>query len=137
MRNENIEQRLNKMKGKTWMYNARNIVIEAFRIMDGTVTIVTDKGEFLDFETENIEKILGDFLPSSSGEMVTANDANGLVIVDKEDIKKVTDTLLENIEKVKNDPKYIPVANSINKSAQTIINMAKAGMEAKRLSQKI
>ncbi|OGU58275.1 MAG: hypothetical protein A2V66_03550 [Ignavibacteria bacterium RBG_13_36_8] len=128
-----LESKLSKMKGKTFMYNANHLFINDFRIKNRTTTIVTDR-EWYDFETEKMDKVLKEFLPVST-ELIHPKQ-NDITFFSENDLKNITDTLLDNITKVKADAKYIPQASAINKTVSTIISMAKVGIESAKLKVK-
>jgi len=48
--------------------------------------------------------------------------------------QSLSDTLLENIEKVKSDPAYIPQAQTINNTAKQLIDLARAQVEMVRVA---
>jgi hypothetical protein len=51
--------------------------------------------------------------------------------------KTLTDTLMENIEKIKNNPEYIPQAQAINNTAKQVIDIARTQVEVIRLQQSV
>ena len=56
----------------------------------------------------------------------------GLMAAPADTLVSLRDTLIDNINKVKEDPAYIPQAKSISYNIQTIINLAKIELETRK-----
>lgn len=127
-----LTDKLNTMVGKTFMYNTRHYKILSFRISPGenNVQIATDK-KWFDFHTNLIDAALKQFLP-----VADLMEVNSLQIMPKKDeMNDLKTIILNNIKKVQKDKNYVGQANSINKSMNTLINMAKTEISLLKLSR--
>jgi len=115
----NLQQRLDEMIGRSFLINTREHRIVRYRFNDDSVEIVTDKKTF-EFSCDEVEKEIAEFLPIGNDKV----DALEL-LPKKNELVELKATIMENIKKVKRDKAYIPQANSINSSINTLINMAK------------
>lgn len=122
---------LQKMVGHTYIYKARHHKILSFKQNGDTVTVVTDK-EWLEFESKTINTELKKFLPADSGNgtslMVMKTDKGNVL----PDLAKI---VMDNINQVRKDKSYIPQANSVTKSINSLINMAKLELQIKKTQE--
>jgi len=133
-----IENKLLKMKGKSYMYK-----LEVYKIIDFTITeheiwISTDKKLL---KMKNDEEVLKNFLEASDDEK--SRDRNqgenpfALVVNEQEGrVVNLKSTVLNTIEKIQNDAGYIPQAKSILAGVQTFTNMLKVEVDIARLAGK-
>lgn len=118
---------LKSMIGKTYLYNAKEIVVTNIRETDdGLIEVHTNKRIFT-FEKSQLKKEL---LP-----VETKDDTDKQLQVyyglknDSEEMSKLVSILMNNIEKVQNDKSYIDQASAINENARTIIEMQKVKVD--------
>lgn len=118
--------KLKSMLGKIYLFNDI-----AYRFIDykqnaEKIEIETDKGIL----ESNIYDLLI-FLEGFKEENVALIKAQvvHLSSISKNHLEALRDTLLNNIEKVKQDAKYVPQAKEISNSINSIINLAKLEIE--------
>lgn len=123
MANSNLLIKLGGMLGKQWMYNT---VIYKFHSVstddDGyPVRLHTDK-KTLELINENALKLfMQDCLEVEQEEeraVVSVQDHQSL-----EMMTSLTDVIMDNIERVREDKEYIQQATTISKQVQTLINL--------------
>ncbi len=116
----NVEDKLNKMVGYTYMYHTILYKIIGYQCKNGIITIATNKN-WIEFPKDKFEKAIKDFLPVSD-----ENKENALQILPaKNELINLKKVIIDNITKIQSDPDYIKQANVINNSVNTLINMVK------------
>ena len=126
MKDQNIGTKLgaalHDLVGKTIMYNTRNYKILAWRVKDGIVTIVADPKWIELVETTAYSKIRKEFRPAPDEE----NEGMALRTLPKNgemaNLKKI---LIQNIKNVQDNEEFVQQGNTINKSVNAVINLAK------------
>lgn len=123
-----INERLESMVGKTYLYHAQYHKILSYKVDGDKITIVTHKKWF-----DISNKDLNQFLPTSS-----ENGTTSLQVLpkDREFLASLSATIKDNIEQVKKDKSYIPQANSINNSINTLVNLAKIELQMLKMNSK-
>jgi hypothetical protein len=117
-----LEQKLEAMKGKTWLVKTFHNRLVNYRIEADTVEIVTDRN-FYDWTHARALQELDTWLPCASGtELTNRGDNGGEIAIAGVALKGLIETLNDSIEKVKENPEYVKQATSINCLAKTIIN---------------
>lgn len=127
-----LEARLESMISKSYMYNATEHRIMAFKIFPDQVMIVTDKA-WKNIPLTKINAELENFLPIEPEK--GKNDAIVLSSIN-ENQKSLSKTVMENIEKIKADASYIPQAKAVNDQIKTMIAMAKVEIDLMKLKEK-
>ena len=122
----NLEKRLNEMVGRTFMYHTRLYKVLNYRL-NGRLELVCDKRWF-DIAAEHIEGTLDEFLPVAEERALAFFPA-------KKELINIKDILMENIERVRQDKTYVGQANAINKSVNTLINMAKLEIQYQKMKE--
>ena len=112
----NVEQKLQEMKGKTFMYNTVNQKILNCFCDNGTIKIATDK-RLIEFPRDQFKEKIKEFLPVGEGTGMEVQ------VIGMKDSQTLQTTILENIEKLKTDKGYIHQAKAINNSVNTFLNM--------------
>jgi len=115
-----LQDRLDKMCNHTFMVNGLYHKILSYRIRNGSVTLATDNG-WIELETATAEKQLREFLPVARDNQEPLH----MVVHDKKTMLNLRDIVVDNIKKVQEDKEYVPQAHAINKSINTLIQMAK------------
>lgn len=129
---ERITKKLAQMRGNAYIYRGTYYEINDAMMVDGLVLISTNKLMLRFTELEFLQEF-NNFLPTAkeSAEIVltaqaTQTPLNGMA-------KTVKDTIMDSIKKIQNDPKYIAQAEAINRSVNTLINIAKLELQAKKM----
>lgn len=136
----NIANRLSYLRGKVWMYNTLEHHVIDTMVIDDNVIISTDKG-MLKIPLDEAQEKLTEFHEIHK-EPVRKNgngsaESNTLPeIYKRKEVGTLFENLIDNIDKVKADKKYIPVANSVNQSISTMINLFKLELEVKKMELK-
>ena len=129
--------RLDSIKGKTFMYNTNQLLVHAYKVNGMKVQIVTDKGWY-EPSYDQIEKFLDDLLPVETPEESGAVAEKGQLIVNQAQvtssgIRDLKTILMDNIKKVQESKEYIPQAQEINNNVKSIIEVAKAEIEVLKI----
>jgi len=115
----NLITRLDELKGKTFLINAKRQKILNYKLDNGTVTIATDKDIF-EFDRTEIDDKLKTFLPASE-----TNENLTVLCRTKEQLPNLANLIFENIANIQSDEKFIPKAVAIDKSINTLISLMK------------
>lgn len=125
-------KRFKAMIGRTYLYMANYHTIEAIDELPGGVLLAVKTN----LRTIKVpaKELRENFIPApkSGGGQELVLAAKGLK-VDNQDMKGLSDVLLDNIRRVQNDSEYIPQAKAINESAKTIIAIKKAQIDMVKL----
>lgn len=124
------------MIGKTWMNKETE---EVYRFMaktqiDDVVKIATDK-EWFEVSYYDLSVFMQKFkeVPDTSVTIIEPSKQQKQQLMSKslgEDvITKLRDVLLDNINKVKTDPAYIPQAKTISDNVNSLVALAKAEID--------
>lgn len=127
-----LEERLEKMIDKSFMHNGFECRVISFKVFSEEVIIVTNKG-WKTFPITKINAELEKFLPIEPENQKTEAVVLSTVNQNKEALSK---TVMENIEKLKKDPTYIPQAKVVNEHIKTMIAMAKLELDILKIKQK-
>ncbi|REE01078.1 hypothetical protein C7460_10498 [Marinoscillum furvescens DSM 4134] len=142
------EEKLFDMIGKDWLYHSKNIRIlgvfqrdEIFRIKaespEGT-------NEDIDLHAQDVKQFVKDCLivdmtPTVVEKAKDENTELAMAIVKNSnlDINDLTQTLLDNIEKVRENPEYINQAKAVTNNVNSILNLKRLQFQvAKELKRK-
>lgn len=127
-----IEHRLQKMKGKNFLYKTEYYKIIDFQLTEDQIFISTDK-KMLKLQLS--EKVLEDFLPVEQDK--DKNYTKSIVVFEGDErLTSMKQSVSDVIEKIKTDASYIPQAKMILQSVQTFTNMVKVEVDIARLIQK-
>ena len=129
-----VVKQLDGMKGRHFMYNTKTYHFLNYEIGTEGITIVTDKKFFKNIDPDTIETMLKEFLPIETPALRQEVAPVPMQSISNGTIGKLKDILLDNIEKVKEDPNYIPQAQAVASNVDSIINLSRAEMEAYRLA---
>lgn len=120
------------MSGRTYLYNGRECTVQqVVHIEDDLFDVHTDQGT----KRVNERDLKKAFLPvhgtNGSGQTMA------LIRAMKENMPmtQLSDTLLDTIEKVKADPKYVDQARAINETAKSLIEIGKLQVEIVRTAK--
>lgn len=125
---ERITKKLAQMRGNAYIYRGTYYEINDAMMVDGLVLISTNKLMLRFSELEYLQEF-NNFLPTTkeSTEIVIAQQTplNGMA-------KTVKDTIMDSLKRIQEDPKYIAQADAINRSVNTLVNIAKLELQAKK-----
>ena len=127
----NIANRLQYLKGKTWLYNTLEHNVIDSMIVEDTIIISTDRG-MLKIPVDDAQKKLTEFFevhkePKKNGSSNTLPE-----LYRKKEMNSLLDTLTENIEKLKADKEYVDQAKTICMNVTAITNLLKLELEIKK-----
>jgi len=125
---EKIGSKLASMLQNSYNYRGVTHKINDAQITEDMVFLSTNK-RMLRFNHEQFMTEFKEFLPAeaeSNSVVVRHEPLNGMT-------KTIKDTLMESINKVREDAKYIKQAEAINKSVNVLLNMAKLDLQAKKM----
>lgn len=135
MNNKKILEELKGMIGKTFQYAGQIHFVKDINVDEENdkYTIVTNLSSF-DRKLENMESFLKYWKTTSNvNDLVQESHKHQQLSVlmeqDNDLSKKLIDTLNENIEKVKENPNYIPQAQTINNSINSIVGVTKMRLD--------
>ena len=143
-----IQIELENMKGKTFQYAGILYTVDTYTINKslGAFTLITDRNR-LTKKFEAAEEFFKLFRPvkaesapsvpevSDNGhpneEEATAEDAAALQIIQSDNsvADKLLSTLMANIDQVKKDPKYIPQAQAVINSANSVMSVMRLKLD--------
>lgn len=119
--------RLFKMAGQHYTYKGETFLVQGLEVRSENEVLLHTSARTIPFSSEMIAKyFLSDCHPvdppaPAPPELPAAKD---------EDISSLTNFLMDNIRKLKDDPSFIPQAQTMAKTAQTIINLKALQLEA-------
>lgn len=122
----NIENKLDDYIGKTWMYRGRNIFIKGFKI-DGDTAILLTKSQPVVTPLSKLDETLGEMLESDDDD--TNEKMMQLFTGNKGNMTNLESVLMDNINKVKSDPKFLGQAKQINSDVNAILKIQKTKLE--------
>jgi len=128
---EKISKKLAQMRGNAYIYRAAYYEINDAMMVDGLVILSTNKLMLRFSELEFMQEF-SNFLP-------TAKEAAEIVVHHTQQTplngmaKTVKDTVMDSIKRVQNDAHYIKQAEAINRSVNTLVNIAKLELQAKKM----
>ena len=120
-----------EMIGKTYMYNAKEYIIEGASYSGDYMFVDTDKKVFR-FHKDDVQKKASQFLPIDNTKPVKKEVVKEIA-PQINSLRTVTDHLIECISKVKEDPNYIKQANSINSTIKTITQVMRLELDMMKL----
>jgi hypothetical protein len=144
MENHEIQNMLRPMLGKEWEYKGDVLKFVRSEIGGNTITIYTEGAQTqirmqrADF-MQSFDKIKK---PSNTVLQTTEDDNDQVEVIANQNYdlpiqtvitsnaQYLAQTLLNNITKLKNDPKYIPQAVAIKDQVDSLIDLGKAEIQA-------
>lgn len=134
-----IQTTLENMKGKLFSHNLKEHRVLRFTVSDHRMKVVTDRSDF-DVPLEHAKDLLEDFLPIDESKPflpAARAERRDVALMPQTSISanaaKLSEIILGNIEKVKEDPAYIPQANAINDQLKSLIELGKAEVEGMKV----
>lgn len=124
--------RLQKLLNKEFIYKQENIrIVDFYPEKDKeTFKIILANKKPITVKDGEVDKFCKDLLPVDAPEtgvsIQVAESTNGMIV-------NLQQTLLENIERVKQDPGYIKQASTINSSVNALVGMAKLQIQMSKM----
>ena len=117
---------LERMLNKTYMYNTNLYKILSYKIEDNEVILVTDKRWF-QFPFSKVNKELEQFLPTFPEEDDSGSlKSKSLTVINESTKQSIREMIYENIELLKKDPNgNLRRAKAINDQIKTMLDLAK------------
>ncbi len=134
-------ERLKEMVHKPFLYKNEEVVIIGYCDgvgEDGTdVEIYLNNGKTLEFSVFDLDLKLGRFRSISNTVIVLANNRlDAVSTVNPTVIKDLRDIVLDQIQRVKNDPAAVNQAKQVFQGVNTLVNLAKAELEYRQYVDK-
>lgn len=134
-------ERLKEMVHKPFLYKNEEVVIIGYCDgvgEDGTdVEIYLNNGKTLEFSVFDLDIKLGRFRSISNTVIVLANNRlDAVSSVNPTVIKDLRDIVLDQIQRVKNDPAAVNQAKQVFQGVNTLVNLAKAELEYRQYVDK-
>ena len=134
-------ERLKEMMNKPFLYKNEEVVIIGYCDgvgEDGTdVEIYLNNGKTLEFSVFDLDIKLGRFRSISNTVIVLANNRlDAVSTVNPTVIKDLRDIVLDQIQRVKNDPAAVNQAKQVFQGVNTLVNLAKAELEYRQYVDK-
>lgn len=134
-------ERLKDMVHKPFLYKNEEVVIIGYCDgvgEDGTdVEIYLNNGKTLEFSVFDLDIKLGRFRSISNTVIVLANNRlDAVSTVNPTVIKDLRDIVLDQIQRVKNDPAAVNQAKQVFQGVNTLVNLAKAELEYRQYVDK-
>lgn len=134
-------ERLKEMVHKPFLYKNEEVVIIGYCDgvgEDGTdVEIYLNNGKTLEFSVFDLDIKLGRFRSISNTVIVLANNRlDAVSTVNPTVIKDLRDIVLDQIQRVKNDPAAVNQAKQVFQGVNTLVNLAKTELEYRQYVDK-
>ena len=133
----NTLERLQGMVNKPYLYRNEEVVVLGY--CEGTgddgdeVEIYLNNGKTLVFNYINLPAKLEQFKPVTTQVIVLANKRlDAVSTVNPGNIRKLRDTVLQQIENVKSSPEHVSQAKQVFQGVNTLINLAKTELEYRK-----
>jgi hypothetical protein len=121
-----IKNRLQELKGNTYLYRTRRLTVSHVQCVDRRVTISATEGLPISFSLDELEDRLTEFLPvSTDKEEASLKKYSGELQNDVTSMNSLLSTLLDSIDKVKDDPNYVKQADSIANLSKQVLDLSK------------
>lgn len=127
MTTETIDQ-LNAIVGKTFNYKGKNITIDKYKDVSGTNTVIFAPGpmNFLNHEIpEFLENLFDPVEKPKTDAQVLVPKKDLVVFEPTAENKTIKETLMATLQKVKDDPLYIPQAKAVCEVVGSLIDVQK------------
>jgi hypothetical protein len=123
--NQEIENKLQRMVGETYRYRAKYYTIDSYEITEHFVKFIANGNEPLSCPINKALDWLKMFMLSESDEEIQ-DVATEIVVQDvRSSNTNLQAILLETIEKVRQDPKYVSQAKAITNTTNCLLNAFK------------
>lgn len=127
MNTETISK-LDAIVGKTFNYKGKNITIDKYKLVSGTNVVVFMPSPiyFLNSEIEGfLDSLFDPFEKPITEAQVLVPKKELLIFEPTAENKTIKETLLATLQKVKDDPTYIPQAKAVCEVVNSLIDVQK------------
>jgi hypothetical protein len=112
-----LKQKLDEIVGKIFNYKGKNINIEKYKDVNGTNVVIFADGRPMNFLTNEVEPFLDALLDPLEKEktetQVMVPKKEMITFEPTKDNTQIKSILMDTLQKIKDDPKYIAQASSI------------------------
>lgn len=127
-----IEQKIQSLLNKQVVYGTHIIVIKGYDVHEEKERVYFHTNErecHYDRPFDGVLTFLNE-LKEVQGQLVQQQDVVDMAVTNARSISaQLKDVLLENIEKVRDNPEYIKQATSINNNVNSLINLQKLELD--------
>lgn len=130
---DEIQKKLDSLVGESWLYNGRVVEVKGINRNDGQIRIV-NQGNTIIFPEEKAEEKMEEFLPVEHEKEGAGEEKLALQVFQKDgqQMESLEDLLMENIQKIKKDPEYLPQAKAITNNVNSLLNINKQKIQMLR-----
>jgi len=125
--------KLERMVGKSFVYNQDEHKIIKYEFAGGSLIITSDKQDII-FSAVDYRFHLKEFLPIDDKIAATTLQLN---VANQSVMTELKDVLLDNIRKVKENKDYIPQAQEINSQVKSMIDLARTEIDFIKIVNKV
>ena len=123
-----LQQQVDLMIGKTYKYKGNRVYIEDVRVKGDTITFETE-GADIRIDIYELEEELCEF-KQTDAPVLARNVRIINMITDNSLYSTVQATLMNSIQKIQEDKKYIQQAQAVNETIKNIIELEKVRISA-------
>ncbi len=132
----NKTKKIKEMQGKTWQNKSTEEIYKFLSIEENgqNLIITTDKEDlrtthfdiavFMD-QYKEIVPVGHEMIHTNANENTRRDNMPQISTMDKSTMHKMRDKLMASLDKIDEDPGYIPQAHAISNTCNTLINLAK------------
>jgi hypothetical protein len=135
-----FKEQLDSIVGKTFSYKNENIIITKYKDVNGTNVVVFCNDRPKNFLYSEIQTFLSDlrdpFDKVSFSPAISIPTQEITTFQPTKDNQTLKETLMETLEKVKKDPKYIPQAHAVCNVVAQMVNIQKEELKMIQILRK-
>lgn len=125
MENEKeILMRLESMIGKAYEYEGVKVHINDVLLKGSTATLITDSST-IQIRADELDEELIHFKLVSDNALKRNGQVLDMIMNSNSTYDQIQKTLLDSIEKIQQDPAYIPQASAVNATIKNVIDLEK------------
>lgn len=132
MENDKAMQVLQQMIGNTYRYEGQKILVSDVRIKGNKASVITDKN-VIELLIDDLENELQKFDYVGTNQLIRNPQIVDMVFEGASVYQQLQSTLIESIQKVKEDKGYIEQAQTINETIKQVIDLEKVKLQAIQL----
>ena len=114
---------INKLRNKSWMFRGRVKHVSEVTYKNSCATVHYTDGNSDTYLMSQADEWVSDYLPIETG----------LVTNKVPDMSGIFDLLKGNIDKIQTDPQFIPQAEAVNSTINTMLNMMKVQLQFSKI----
>lgn len=135
----NIEKRIQQLLNKPVKYGLKIITITSYSYSEDKSKVYIDTNErdrHFERPVDTLPALLKELEPTTEVAKTRSNNSDIAMSNTMSIAENLRNVLLDNIDKVRADPAYIPQATAINNNVNSIINLSKLQMDAVKLQKR-